>query len=321
MHLRDDTADLHVRRLCSGFLSFVAKPTFGSTIVWTTDTPDNLVEFSPLIADDAPSLSTTTDSANSCAWHITVQIPQTSFEAHVVQQSLSAEHRTKHFDELCDAEYARLRQLVRNLLPHDATLAELTIEPRTLNTAATPLATPFAAWPHVACGVLAVLCLTLATRRRRAADVPPQNGHSMDRASLKADSLSNQTPLAHKTIDTFIAQPTPIESLTDLARLQQHDPQTLADALRQERPQAIAVLLTRFSTGLASACLSRFTSNLQTDVIRRLKSLGEVPDELVAEIARSVRQRMAAATETITHEPTNRIAHLLPETPTQRVFA
>ena len=118
-----------------------------------------------------------------------------------------------------------------------------------------------------------------------------------------------------------IEPPNPIESLTDLARLQQLDPQTLADALRHERPQAIAVLLTRFSTRLASACLSRFAASLQTDVIRRLKSLGEVPEELVAEIARAVCERMTPAAEPIAHEPINRIAHLLPETPTQRAFA
>ena len=316
--LRDSNSNHGVtRRLSSAHI--VAKP----TIDWTTDAPGNLVEFSPLttIDHDTPPLSETMDSASSCGWQITVQIPQTSFEAHVVQQSLSAEHRNQHFDELCDAEYARLRQLVRNLLPPDAALAELSIEPRAVNTAAIPLSTPFAAWPHVVCGFLAVLCFTAATRRRRAECVSPPDDRSTDRPSLNADSLGGQKPLAHEALDTIIATPTPIEPLTELARLQQLDPPTLADALRHERPQAIAVLLTRFSTRLASACLSRFTSNLQNDVIRRLKSLGEVQDELVAEIARSVCQRMTPATETITHEPINRIAHLLPETPTQKVFA
>ena len=316
--LRDSNSSHSVTRRLS-FDHIVAKP----TIDWTTDTPNNLVEFSPLTAAnfETQPLATTTDSASSYGWHITVQIPQTSFEAQVAQQSLSAEYRTKHFDELCDAEYARLRQLVRNLLPSDAVLAELSIEPRAVNTAAIPVVAPFAAWPHVVCGFLALLCLTAATRRQRADCVSPPDDHSTDRPSLNANSIGGQAPLAHEAVDPFIATPTPIAPLTDLARLQQLDPPTLADALRHERPQAIAVLLTRFSTRLASACLSRFTSPLQTDVIRRLKSLGEVPDELVTEIARSVCQRMTPATETIPHEPTNRIAHLLPETPTQRVFA
>ena len=316
--LRDSTSSHGVtHRLSSDHI--VAKP----TIDWTKEAPNNLVEFSPLIAIDhnAPPLSETMDFASSFGWHITVQIPQNSFEAQVVQQSLSAEHRTKHFDELCDAEYARLRQLVRNLLPPDATLAALSIEPRAINTAAIPLITPFAAWPHVVCGFLALLCLTAATRRRQSEDSSPPSDHSTDRPSLNADTLGGHAPLALKAADTVIAPPIPIEPLTDIARLQQLDPQPLADALRHERPQAIAVLLTRFPTRLASACLSRFTSSLQTDVIRRLKSLSEVPDELVVEIARSVCQRMTPATETIPHEPTNRIAHLLPETPTQRVFA
>ena len=121
--------------------------------------------------------------------------------------------------------------------------------------------------------------------------------------------------------EPFIAPPSSSKSLTDLARLQQLDPQTIADALRHERPQAIAVLLTRFSTRLASTCLSQFAPSLQTDVIRRLKSLGEVSDDLVAEIAHAVYDRMTPASEPLTHEPINRIAHLLPETATQRAVA
>ncbi len=301
----------------------VAKPTFGSAIVWTTDAPDNLVDFSPFTAtdNDTQPLSTATDSASSLAWQVAVQIPQASFDAHVVQQSLSTKHRTTKLDDLCDAECARLRLLVQNLLPPDATLAELSIVPSTDHTAATPLAVSFSAWPHVACGFLAMLCLTAAARRQRMKDVSPPSHLPMDHSTLNSDSLGEQTPFALEAADAVIAPPIPIEPLTDLARLQQLDPQPLADALRHERPQAIAVLLTRFPTRLASACLSRFTSSLQTDVIRRLKSLSEVSDELVAEIARSVCQRMTPATETMTHEPTNRIAHLLPETPTQRVFA
>jgi hypothetical protein len=300
-----------------------AKPTFSSAIAWTADASDNLVEFLPLTATDdkAHSLPTMTDSANSGAWHIAVQIPQASFEAHVVQQSLSAEHRGKQFDELCDEEYARLRELVKNQLPNDAMLAELSIEPRAVNTAMSPSVTSFAAWPHVVCGLLSVLCLTVAARRWRGDAAPPSRDPSMNLTPLNADSVSEQTPFTHEPIVTHITQTSPLEPLTDLARLQQLDPQTLADALRQERPQAIAVLLTRFSTRLASACLSRFASHLQTDVIRRLKSLGEVPDELVAEIAGFVCQRIAASTEAIAHETTNRIAHLLPESPTQRVCA
>lgn len=300
-----------------------AKPIFGSAIVWNTDASENFVEFSPLITADNDTPSNSTDAATSFVWHVAVQIPQASFDAHVAQQLLTAEHRATNPDDLCDAECARLRLLVQNLLPPDATLAELSIAPGTVTTATTPLTVPFAAWPHVVCGLFAVLCLTLTVRRWRLDDVRPQASCSTDQPSSTAESLGGLTPVAHSVEEDqiLIAPPNPIASLTDLAQLQQLDPQTLADALRHERPQAIAVLLTRFPTRLASACLSRFASSLQTDVIRRLKSLGEVPEELVAEIAHAVCERMTPAAEPIAHEPINRIAHLLSETPKQRAFA
>ncbi len=297
-----------------------AKPTFGSTVDWATETPINLVEFSPRTTADSndQSLSPTVDSA----WHISVQIPQTSFDANVAQQLLSTEHHGRPFEEICDEAYANLRQLVQSQLPPNATLAELSIEPRTVDTATTPPATVFAAWPHIACGFLAVLCLSIASRRRSAKDVSLPVNRPIENSISTADSHSEPTPVAQEAASTLIETPTRIDQpLTDLARLQQLDPQSLADALRQERPQAIAVLLTRFSTRLATGCLSRLDASLQTDVIRRLKSLGEVPDELVSEIAHSVCQRMNPTPEPILHQPTNRIAHLLPESPTQRVFA
>jgi hypothetical protein len=296
-----------------------AKATFGSSVAWTTDAADKLVEFSPdkLFEFNTTPLAEKVDSTNSGQWHITVQIPQISFDAYVVQQSLASKVRPEEFEEFCKAEFTRLCRIVQNQLPSDARLAELSIEPQVINTAAVS----FSAWPHVACGLLAALCFTAAARRRRSNDISRHDDCAAERTPVIADPIIEQTPLTRDTHESLIATPTPIEPLSDLARLQQLDPQTLADALRHERPQAVAVLLTRCSTRLASACLSRFTPALQTDVIRRLKSLGEVPEELVAEIARSVCQRIAPDADAITHETTNRIAHLLPETPLSRVLA
>ncbi|MFM9966234.1 MAG: hypothetical protein ACKV2Q_34080 [Planctomycetaceae bacterium] len=310
----------------------VAKPTFSSAIVWTTDAPEDFVEFAPLgttiLAEaNADRSAMPTDSSRLLAWSVAVQIPQIHFEAHVAQQMLSTGHRTSSVADLCEAEGARLRLIVQNLLPPDATLGELSIVPRADLTTTTPAAVPFSAWPHVVCAALAVLSLTAAARHRRTVNVIPPPDRATEHEPPHAESLDALTlPTRHVEADiVVIAPPTLTRSLTqpltDLARLQQLDPQPLAEALRHERPQAVAVLLTRFSTRLASACLSQFTPALQTDVIRRLKSLGEVPDELVAEIAHAVCQRMAPLAETTTYEPTNRIAHLLPEAPTQRAFA
>lgn len=302
-----------------------AKPNFGLAIVWAAESSDNLVEFSPNIS---PYGNNSTDSAMNGAaagpaWHIAIQIPQASFDAHIAQQLLTSEHRATSPDDLCDAEYARLRHLVRNQLPPDATLAELSITPATTSTAATLQAVPFSAWPHVICGFFAVLCLALTVRRWKPDAAMHMTRRSSEQSPPRVESIGELTladpPVAKDEI--CVESPSPIESLSNLARLQQLDPQTLADALRHERPQAIAVLLTRFPTKLASACLSRFATSLQTDVIRRLKSLGEVPEELVTEIAHAVCERMAPAAEPVSLQPTNRIAHLLPESPTQRAFA
>lgn len=302
-----------------------AKPTFGSAIVWTPEANENWVEFSPFIGaeHDSQTPPQTSGSDRSVAWQVIVQIPDSYFDAHAAQQLLSADRRAANLDDLRDAECARVRQLVRNVMPRGATLAELSIVPAA-GTVATASAVPFAAWPHVVCSFFAVLCLTFAARRRRAEDVNPPSDLSLVQSSLDTEPFGGLTPSARQEVaeeSSALAPQAHAEPSSVLTRLRQLDPQSLADLLRHERPQAIAVLLTRFPTRIASACLSRFTSSLQTEVIRRLKSLGEVSDELVDEIACAVCQRMVSPVEPVTHEPTNRIAHLLPETPTQRAFA
>lgn len=314
-----------VERPLSTNLHIAAKPIFSSAVVWTTDDPNNLIEFSPIIATDVetPPLPTVSDSTSSLAWQVAVQIPEASFDAHVAQMSLAAEHRLVNSDDLRDAEYARLRLQVQNLLPPDATLAELSIVPSSLKATTTEPSISFSAWPHVACGFIAVLCLTVVTRRRQVTAIAPPSNPAIEHLPSTAEVIADPIPAAREDADRISAIPPamPTQPLSDLARLQQLPPQTLAESLHQERPQAIAVLLTRFPTRLASSCLSHFPPSLQTDVIRRLKSLGEVSEELVAEIAQSVCQRLATPTETIIHEPVNRIAHLLSETSTQRAFA
>ena len=298
----------------------VAKPTFGSTVIWATDAPDNLVEFPLLNAAETDVSSRSSDSDHSLSWQVSVQIPQSYLDAHAVQRSLSAEHATTTLDELCEAECCRLQLLVQSLLPADATLAGLSIVPHTDQAVAKPSADSFTTWPHVLIGFFAVLCLTVGLRRQQTPVIVPSRDRSAEPSLAIAETLEAPMLNVREGEDAVVAPQPLIESVSDLARLQRLDPQPLAEALRHERPQAIAVLLTRFPTRLASACLSRFAASLQTDVIRRLKSLSEVPDELVAEIARAVCQRLASS-EPGHHEPTNRIAHLLPEAPMQRVSA
>lgn len=282
----------------------VARPTFGSSIEWASE---------PTAAESPTSEATSADE-----WQVFVQIPQASFEAHVAQQLLKPDRQSVSLQELRNAEHDRLCVAAQNALPSEAKLADFTIvtDP---NVATSEAIAPFAAWPHVVCGGFAVLCLTLATRRPRT--TPKSAPHSDTSLPTLATTLSiEKLPEPVRQI-TVVDEPLPpratIEPLSNLTRLQQLDPQQLADVLCHERPQAIAVVLTRFPTRVASTCLSRFTPTLQTDVIRRLKSLGEVSDELVAEIAHAVCLRLEPASP----EPINRIAHLLTDTSPQRALA
>ncbi len=319
---------------------FTAKPVLGQGLVdWHNDEPSKLIDLTTFINDETATASPlATESVPSPACQVAVRIPQTYFDAHFAQHwlnqrrpSKSDNADTRSFEELCSTECLRLKQFLHNLLPTDALPTALTVVAHhdSVPTSVTTAITPFAAWPHVAGTSIALLCILAAMR-------PRQRREARHAATLNHEAVADTQSLAEQVLDTrpnsvAIEEPnvtppstanTPARTtLDDLARLQQLDPERLADALRQERPQAIAVLLTRFPTRLASACLSKFPPSLQTDVIRRLKSLTEVSDEVVVEIACAVCQRMATPTEPLSLEPTNRIAHLLPEAPTPRVFA
>lgn len=302
---------------------FVAKPTFGSTITWTTDSPNNLVDFASMSADNkTSSWPSPKEATSSSAWQVALQIPQAYFDAQVAQHFLSTEHRMENPDDLSEAECARLRLLVQNLLPFDASLAGFSMTPLATDSATVAPPVSFAAWPHVGLGLFAVLCLAATALRKQQENVRQPSRCVTEQDATNTEFGGKLSPLLPPHENDGTSVPTPsTESLTDLAHLQQLHPQSLANALRQERPQAIAVLLTRFPSRIASACLSEFAPALQTDVIRRLKSLGDVPDELVMEIARTVSQRIAPISEEAICKSTNRIAHLLPETRLPRAVA
>lgn len=303
-----------------------AKPVLGLAFDWMPEASNRWLDFTPwLDGEVTPSGASTHNSDPVEAWQVVVHIPENYFDARAAQQWVTARPQSLNLDELRDAECARVQQLVRNAMPADALLAEVSVIPTT--STGTTVALPFAAWPHVVCGLCAVLCLAFAARFARARPTEERNPPSL---LLDDSSMRNSEQPADVAVTPVATEaggvPLPVANVpsvavTDLARLQQLDPLSLADLLRHERPQAVAVLLTRFPTWLASACLSRFPRSLQTDVIRRLKSLGEVPDELVAEVARAVGQRLTAAVEATSPQPTNRVAHLLTKTTAKRAVA
>ena len=319
-----------------------AKPVFGRSVLdWHNDTPGNFIELTTF-TDDETSIASppAAEPNNPSACQIAVRIPQAYFDAHFARQWLGQQHQrdsrdtaSSSFEQLCAAECSRLRNLLRSVLPTDVSATAVTV---VADHDSTPTAAPtettaglFTAWPHVTGTSIAFLCIVAAWRsrsrrqlpvattstRETASDNPPTAGEVV--AAL-APSASADEPSVSTSVIPITSEP---RMLDDLARLQQLAPERLADALRFERPQAIAVLLTRFPTRLASACLSRLSSSAQTDVIRRLKSLGDVPEDLVKEIASAVCLRLSPPSEEPALHPTNRIAHLLPESSTPRVFA
>jgi hypothetical protein len=308
-----------------------AKPTFGSAFSFASEVPDNLVELSPVLtADSGASDSHLADSSRDSVWQVAVQIPESYLDARAAQQLLNAEQRGASVDDLRNAESARVRQVVQSLLPPNAARATVSVVPGIVVADPTELSPPFAAWPHLLlCGCLAVVSLTLVTLRPRR-----QTRTRSDRGSPRTSTDGDTRPIlpaptCEEPHNVPAVGEQPIvssasvtnEPVSELARLQQVEPRRLAAALRQERPQAIAVLLSRFPARSASVCLSQLTASQQTDVIRRLKSLGEVPDELLAEVARAVSLRLTSPGEQDTHEPTNRIAQLLADANPRKVCA
>ena len=82
-------------------------------------------------------------------------------------------------------------------------------------------------------------------------------------------------------------------------------------------------MLTRFSSQLASETLAGLPTSLQIEVIRRLKSLGEISSELVDEIAQTVCSRLQdepTVDSVCDQSPNNRIAHLFESTTLPKAF-
>lgn len=149
-------------------------------------------------------------------------------------------------------------------------------------------------------------------RNEKLAELPSATPPQSPPNDQSRHSEHNHTTLARNNNDDAIHE------------LQQADPQQLSEALRHERPQAIAVMLTQFSSTLASETLAGLPTSLQIEVIRRLKSLGEISPELVNEIAQAVCRRLhGISLDDSWRDPTpsNRIAHLFNSSMSSKTFA
>lgn len=330
------------------------------TALWNNDLPQDVVSFASFdhLAPTVLAVSyPKTDASTAVNWRVTLSVPQSYFEArdaqNLVQKTTAANFTTETWLE-------HLRTDIARLLPMNTAIAEFVVERHETPTSASvsPPA-PFTAWPHAICITVALLLIaTLARPLRQAspAQVTSTRQTTMPTALVILDHSPVEQPRTASTIEphnvphaepvrvqtanstnrllttSVTNAPTQIVTSTvktdsisdDLARLQQADTRRLIDAMQHEHPQAIAVLLTRFSNRLASETLAGLAPTMQLEVVRRLKSLGEIRDDVVLEIARSVIARMdleSNATTRPSKSPVNRIVNALKASTEQRAFA
>ncbi len=285
------------------------------------------------IPDIRVQVTSNQQEVNQPGWQVTVSVPSTYFGAVTAQRILDKDQpfslvplNGSSSDVIQETECARLRQFVTSHLRNDDPSAQVAVVPIADDTLVNKAAaeTPFAAWPHATCAALSVLLVASVIRPRRRAvrsgnaivpQSPTSPTHSlamhtntkvpslaMNTESPKAHSIELPQPLPHRECPSY-ARDDRTQAINEIDQLQQLTPQRLAGVLKDERAQTIAVLLTRFPARHVSATLTCLPTSLQVDIIRRLKSLGEVANELVTEIARSVWHR-ASSQSTGNHQAT-----------------
>ncbi len=285
------------------------------------------------IPDIQVQVTSNQHAANQPGWQVTVSVPSRYFDAVTAQRILDEDqsflvvspHGTSS-ELVQESECTRLRKFVICLLRNDHPSAQVAVVPIAGDTPFNQAAdeTPFAAWPHVICAALSVLLVASVPRPRRRATrsgnaVVPQSPTLPPQSLTISSNVETSSPvvMTESRKPHSIEQPQPLphcespscsrdsraQAINDIDQLQQLDPQRLAGVLKDERAQTIAVLLTRLPARHVSATLACLPASLQVDIIRRLKSLGDVANELVAEIARSVWHR-ASSQSTWNHQAT-----------------
>ncbi len=216
-------------------------------------------------------------------WRVSVSVPET----HAAQSAIT-----------------ELRREVTSLLPTEFSKSDIRITTHVSELVNSVNQTPsFTAWPHMICAGFAAFCLFFGFKKN--------SGEPVGNVNRTSDQQSgDQQSGDQQTVDQqSVREPMPSGLLnpshTELDKLQATSAQALAGALRHERPQTIAVLATRLPSRLVSDTLARLPAETQLEIIRRLKSLGDVPEELVTEIAKTVCRRLGMNS---TSEPLNRIA-------------
>jgi flagellar motor switch protein FliG len=82
-------------------------------------------------------------------------------------------------------------------------------------------------------------------------------------------------------------QPSPFDFLHGV------DPAPLAAFIQEEHPQTIALILSHLEPQLAGAVLTRFETDAQADIAARIASMGRPAPEVVEEVKRALKRRLA----------------------------
>ncbi len=76
-------------------------------------------------------------------------------------------------------------------------------------------------------------------------------------------------------------------------KIRRLDPKTVSNFLRSEHPQTIAIILTHLDSSQASEILEELSPALQTEVIRRIAELEDIPPGIVEEIDQVLQEEIA----------------------------
>lgn len=270
--------------------------------------------------------ATTGDPDRRTAWEIGVQVPSVFFDARLAEQLIESNPGWS-YGQTADDSWSQLeedecrfleRRVLASVVPITSDVEVVVC--RSDNIAIGPEASAsssFTAWPHLVCLLMASLIVFQFGRRRPSEHASTEVDLSDVSASTVpagveeigvADSFDYGDQPALTTTMQVASTLHRAESLRPIERLLLCEPRQLGRTLRDERPQTIAVLLVQFPASLATECLAQLPASSQTEVIRRLKSLTEISDDMLDEIASSVLDRMEMLPSS---RPHNRVAHLL----------
>jgi len=117
-----------------------------------------------------------------------------------------------------------------------------------------------------------------------------------DEVSIRSSEGQGTRTSGSRVVPSSIPdQPSPAHKDNQLAFLGDVDDDTLVGMLRGEHPQTIALVLASIAPAQAARILPSLDTALQGDALSRIGRLGEIPDDVVVEIAAHLQSRVKQA--------------------------